>query len=380
MTHMRLTTALALNLIFFTTMKSASAPCDVRGIQFIPFKSFSNFTRARDAITGATVLTSPEIHARIPWDELIASWNADMTAGASLKIEVRAIYPDHPTQWFTMGLWASDPATHPRESVRGQRDDDGRVDTDTLVLKQPAERVQWRVTLGADGQRQPKLKFLSLSLLDRQARPAPLPPNRAAWGRLIAVPERSQMAYENGGVICSPTTVSMLLAYWSQRLDRPGLDQDVPEVVRGVHDPQWGGTGNWVFNTAYAGSFRGMRAYTTRLSDVSAVEDFIARGIPVGLSLCYNRLRGKSREPSGHLVVCVGFTKNGDVIINDPGTSKKVRKVFPRANLMDAWAYSKNTVYLIYPVNTPLPRDRFGHWESRTTAQSVAFKMPSARR
>jgi hypothetical protein len=172
------------------------------------------------------------------------------------------------------------------------------------------------------------------------------------------------MAYENGDKICSPTTVSMLLSHWSYKLGRPGLNCDVPEVVSGVFDPVWGGTGNWVFNTAYAGSFRGLRAYTTRLSDVSELEDFIARGIPVGLSLCYNRLRGKSREPSGHLVVCVGFTKDGDAIINDPGTRKNVRKTFPRANLIDAWAYSKNTVYLVYPVNTQLPKDRFGHWES----------------
>jgi len=67
----------------------------------------------------------------------------------------------------------------------------------------------------------------------------------------------------------------------------------VPEVVKGVYDPKWGGTGNWVFNTAYAGSLKGMRAYTTRLSDVSELEDWIARGIPVGLSLCYNPAAGR---------------------------------------------------------------------------------------
>ncbi len=379
MTTLRLTTVLALNLICFTAMKSSSAPFDAGGIQFIPFNSFSAFTKSRDTTTGATVLTSPEMHARIRWDELIASWNVGMSADANLKIEARAIYSDQRTKWFTLGLWSTDPAKHPRESVRGQQDADGKVDTDTLVLKEPAERVQLRVTLNG-GKNPAKLKFLSLSLLDRKVTPAPLPPNRAAWGKLIDVPERSQMAYENGGVLCSPTTVSMLLAYWSQRLDRPGLDQDVPEVVKGVYDPQWGGTGNWVFNTAYAGSFRGLRAYTTRLSDVSELEDFIARGIPVGLSVCYNRLRGKSREPSGHIIVCVGFTKSGDVIVNDPGTSQNVRKIFPRANLLDAWAYSKHAVYLVYPVNTALPKDRFGHWESPAAKQRVSFKLPSATR
>ena len=375
MTTLRLTIALALHLLFFT-MNASGTACDARGIQFIPFKSFSAFTRSRDTTTGATVLTSPQIQALIRWDELIVSWNAETPTDTYLRIEARGIYPDHPTKWFTMGLWSADSAKSPRTSVRGQPDADGKVDTDTLVLKRPAEGVQVRVTLAADSKKKPRLKFLSLSLLDTQATPVPLPPNRAAWGRLVEVPERSQMAYANGSVICSPTTVSMLLAYWSQRLERPGLDQDVPEVVKGVYDPEWGGTGNWVFNTAYAGSFRWMRACTTRLSDVSELEDFVARGIPVGLSLCYNRLRGKSREPSGHIIVCVGFTEYGDIIVNDPGTSKRVRKTFPRANLIDAWSYSKNTVYFVYPVNTRLPKDRFGHWESPTSKRRVSGEIP----
>jgi hypothetical protein len=344
-------------------MRSNAEVLPARGIQFIPFNSLSAFKKSRGT-NGETIFTSREIHSRIPWNELIASWNADMPTNGYLRIEVRAIYEDRSTKWFTMGLWSGDPERHPRESVRRQKDDDGDVDTDTLALSKLAERVQVRVTLGTDRGRKPKLKFLSLSLLDSKAKSDPLPPNRAAWGKTIDVPERSQMAYENGSVICSPTTVSMLLAHWSKTLKRPSLDHDVPEVVKGVYDPKWQGTGNWVFNTAYAGSLPGMRAYTTRLSDVAELEDFIARGIPVGLSVCYNRLRGRSRNPSGHLVVCVGFTENGDAIINDPGTSKNVRKVFPRANLIDAWSYSKNAVYLTYPEKMKLPKDRFGHWDS----------------
>jgi hypothetical protein len=177
------------------------------------------------------------------------------------------------------------------------------------------------------------------------------------------------MAYENGGVLCSPTTISMMLDFWSKKLRRPELARDVPEVVDGVFDRVWDGTGNWVFNTAYAGSFRGMRAYTTRMSDVAELEAWVAHGMPVGLSLCYNRLRGKSRVPSGHLVVCVGFTKDGDPVINDPGTSKNVQKIFPRANLVDAWAYSKNAAYIILPEKATPPKDHFGHWDSKTSRQ-----------
>jgi len=354
-------------------MTASSKTFDQRGVQFIAFKSFSSFKKSAGELPSETILTSREIRACIAWDELIASWNAEMPPSAYLKIEVRAIHPSHTTKWYVMGLWAGDPERHPRESVRRQRDDDGDVKTDTLALKQPTDRFQFRLTLGGEGREKPRLKFLSLSLLDSKASPAALPPNRAAWGRTIDVPEKSQMAYENGGVLCSPTTISMLLTYWSRELNHPSLDRDVPEVVKGVYDPNWEGTGNWAFNVAYAGSLPGMRAYTARLSDVAELEDWIAHDIPVGLSLCYNRLRGKSREPSGHLVVCVGFTENGDAIINDPGTSKNVRKIFPRANLIDAWAYSKNACYLIYPDKTSVPRDRFGHWDSWTAKRRISL-------
>ena len=361
----------ALMLCSLLPMKSLATSTESHGLQFLPFKSFGDFTTSPGSNVNEIVLTSPEIKTHVQWDELIASWNAELKPDAYLKVEVRAIYTNRTTKWFSLGLWSVDPAKHPRASVKRQRDSDGDVDTDTLQLKAPAERMQVRVTLGATSGKKPKLKFLSLSVLDSKFKPEPCPPNHAAWGKVLDVTERSQMAYPNGGVLCSPTTTSMLLSYWSQKLNRPGLDGDVPEVVKGVYDPAWGGTGNWVFNTAYAGSFRWMRAYTTRLSDITELEGFIARGIPVGLSVCYNRLRGKGREPSGHLVVLVGFTKTGDAIINDPGTSKNVRKTFPRANLIDAWAYSKNAVYLVYPVNTPLPRDEFGHWESLTAKRMV---------
>jgi hypothetical protein len=325
------------------------------------------FTSAPGTNANEIVLISREFIPRIPWNELIVSWNADMPTDSYLRVEARAVHPDRATKFYVMSLWSSDPAKYPRESVKGQRDADGNVDTDTLTLNRLAERFQLRLTLGGNSPRLPKIRFVGAHLLDNTAKPATLPPNRAAWGKTLPVIERSQMAYPGGGVLCSPTTISMMLDFWSGKLRRPDLARDVPEVEQGVYDRVWGGTGNWVLNTAYAGAFPGLRAYVTRLSDVAELEDWVARGMPVGLSLCYNRLRGKGRAPSGHLVVCVGFTKDGDPVINDPGTSKDVRKVFPRANLIDAWEYSKNAAYIILPERSAPPKDRFGHWDSRVT-------------
>ena len=349
----------------------AAASFDARGGQFIGMEGLRRFTVTPGAKPGEKVLTSHEFIARIQWNELILSWNADMPKDSYLRLEARAVYPDRATKFYVMSLWASNPEKYPRESVKHQKDADGDVDTDTLKLKQLAERFQIRLTMGGESPALPKIRFLGAHLLDNTAHPAPLPPNRAAWGKTLPVIQRSQMAYNNGDVLCSPTTLSMMLDFWSKRLHRPDLARDVPEIVKGVYDRVWGGTGNWVLNTAYAGSFRGMRAYTTRMSDVAELEDWVAHGIPVGLSLCYNRLRGVSREASGHLVVCVGFTKDGDPIINDPGTRREVRKVFPRANLIDAWEYSKNAAYIILPEKSAPPKDRFGHWDSRLSRRRV---------
>lgn len=346
----------------------AAQVVDQRGIQFLGFDRFDAFTPSTDAPPGERVLTSPVIKTRLGWNELVASWNAVTTNGTGLRIEIRSYNGERPTRFFNLGLWSGDPARQPRESVPGQKDDDGEVQTDTLVLSWPATNLQLRLTLRG-GPPWPEMKFLGLTLLDNRARPESLPPAQEAWGIALPVPERSQLHYPGGDAWCSPTVVSMLLGFWADKLHRPELDCLPPVVAREIHDPKWEGTGNWAFNMAYAGSLPGMRAMVVRLSDLAEVEDWIARGIPVGLSICSNRLNDRGRKPRGHLVVCVGFTARGEPILHDPGRSKEIHRVVPRERLVDAWAYSKNTTYLVYPENSRLPADRFGHWTPATRAE-----------
>jgi hypothetical protein len=365
---------LPLLCLFTATFSFHAHAFDSRGNQFIGLTDFSKFTCTK--VSGETIFLSPEIVSRIPWNELVASWNAPLSSNAYLKIEVRAMDAHRTTKFYCMGNWSADGKAHPRESVLNQKDADGDVDTDTLILNKSYKRLQLRLTLGgeADGESKHKLKFVGISLTDTTSHPKELKPNRRAWGKTVEVIERSQMGYPNGGVLCSPTTVSMMMNFWSGKLDREDLNKDVPEIVQGVFDPNWHGTGNWAFNVAYAGSFPGMRAYVTRLSSVTELEDWIASGIPVGLSVDYNKLRGRTTDrTSGHLVVCVGFTKTGDAIINDPGTSQNVRKVFPRKDLIAGWGHSKNAVYLIYPLGAKLPDDKFGHWESKRAKKLLSF-------
>jgi hypothetical protein len=252
--------------------------------------------------------------------------------------------------------------------VRGQRDADGTVKTDTWIVNRNGSDVQLRLTWSGS-EPFPPIKFLGLSFLDNRATPEALPANRAAWGKIITTPERSQDSYPQEEGWCSPTSLSMVLARWSDELHRPELNVDVPEVADRIFDSAFPGTGNWPFNTAFAGGFDGMRAYVARFSDISELEDWIVAGIPVIISAPWELLiPGRHPTGNGHLTVCIGFTENGDVVINDPATNlqkgQHVRHIYKREDVINAWRASRNTVYLIYPETAQLPPDRFGHWDS----------------
>ncbi len=329
---------------------------DFRGAQFLGYTQFDGFRRDGDT------LISPLIEPQVNWDELVLSWN--LSGPGQATVEARIVHPEAATKYYQLGVWSKDA----RHSVTNQNDADGRVETDLLRATRPGGKIEVRVTL--DRARPHDLKFLSLSLRDSRHRPPALEPNRRAWGKTVDVRPRSQLDYPDGARIwCSPTCSSMILDHWAQRLNRPELSLPVPAVAAAVHDPNWPGTGNWPFNTAFAGSFPGMRGYVTRLTDVAELEDWIEAGVPVATSVSYNRLKGRNTAGSGHLIVCVGFTESGDIIVNDPGTKlDNVRRAFPRDTFRQAWADSGNTVYLIYPVDLPIPAPRFGHWESRPGA------------
>src|SRR5918998_4677842 len=95
--------------------------------------------------TSEGVIVGPPTRTAQPFLEAIASWQASAPAGTQIEVGLRAEIDGRWTRWWTMGLWSSE--AERRCSVPDQSDDDGEVATDTLVLRRPAQTLQWRVVL-----------------------------------------------------------------------------------------------------------------------------------------------------------------------------------------------------------------------------------------
>ncbi|HEV2472557.1 MAG TPA: peptidase C39 family protein [Chthonomonadales bacterium] len=340
---------------------------DRRGRAFAAIQDSRDFDQ-KAGDNGEKILTSAPIPCPIATDEVVASWNLEAPPGTGLVVEA-LVNGDNSSEYaFCLGRWSPDNVLFKRGSVESQTSRAGTVHTDVLALSTTPGHIALRLSFlpSATGD-YPQLKFLGISFAGTATQQAPLAPNREVWGTELTVPERSQLGWRGASGWCSPTSLCMALAFWSAALNRPELTLQVPDVAEHCYDHVFRGTGNWPFNTAFAGAFPGIRAYVCRFSDISELEDWIAAGIPVIVSVSYDLLKGgdDARDP-GHLVVCVGFTNTGDIVVNDPAHRADLgepgRRVFCRANFARAWAHSRQTVYLVYPESAKPPVDRFGHW------------------
>ncbi len=312
-------------------------------------------------------LQTPPFDPGFTWKEAVVSWNTAHPDG--LSVRARPVWKGDPGPWYVMAHWCQDTNTSPRTSVRNQRDSAAQVDTDTLLVASPATAIELEFTLATTTAKVPQDLRIGVTLLGAEPTESAPAVHRAAWGHLLTLPIRSQADYPEGiQSWCSPTSLSMILSHWGNRLNRPELLQDVPQVARGVFDPAWPGTGNWTFNAAYAGQYPGLSACVARLGGLGDLERWIAADLPVAVSVSYAQLKGAERpsEGDGHLVVVTGFTASGDVQVHDPGVRReRVIRVVPRSAFTRAWNHSSRTAYLVWPRNSELPSESNGRWPAR---------------
>ncbi|WP_051426207.1 peptidase C39 family protein [Jiangella gansuensis] len=351
----------------------------------------------RNATWEYSTWTSPVTDAGLGATELIASWNASTPHGTWISVELQGTYSDGTTTpWYTMGVWASGDGAIKRTSVDDQSDGRSTVLTDTVAVTDADSGVridahQLRLTLHrAPGSlATPRVWGLTVMASDVPERFAVEPSEGGiAWGTELDVPRRSQNIhagsypeYGGGGAVwCSPASTTMVMEYYGVTPSNddmawiePGYtDPQVAHAARMTWDHEYGGAGNWPFNTAYAAAVGGLDAFVTRLGSLDDVERLIAAGIPVVTSQSFRQdeLDGAGYDTNGHLFVVVGFTDDGDVIVNDPASpsNETVRRVYQREQFEQVWLRTQRrtadgetaggsggVAYVIHPVDEALP-------------------------
>jgi Peptidase_C39 like family len=313
--------------------------------------------------------------------ELIGSWQAATPRNSWVEVRVRGRVGEQTSSWDVLGRWAASDRRVRRTSVAGQGDDLADVAVDTWRVADPGGLASYQVQvrlMRRSGASTPSPAVDALHTVATRL-PAGLPSVSAtgpAAGVTLDVPRYSQMShpghspqYGGGGEAwCSPTSTAMVLGYYGT-LPAPGTyawvgaghtDPWVDQAARATYDAAYEGTGNWPFNTAFAASLAG-DAFVTRLEDLRAAERYVAAGIPLVASISFasGELTGAPiSATAGHLLVIVGFTSTGDVVVNDPASRSRsgVRRVYDRAELEAAWlGGSGGTVYVIHDAAHPPP-------------------------
>lgn len=269
--------------------------------------------------------TTPEISAPA-FNALVASWNAATPAGTAVELAVRVFAAGAWTPWMPYGKWspflrrASLPVQHPEDAA-------AYLDTDMVNVRAPggASLFQLRASLYTDDVR----RSPSVYLLAASVRPTgwQRETGEALQHRCVPVPAYSQLIRDPriGSVICSPTTVTMLMNRW-------GEDLLPEEVAHANYDYTYAGNGNWSFTTAIAGCY-GYECYVA-FADIAGLKKEIKNGFACGVSVHYADtpehaeerglplLEGTTGCTDGHLMVVRGFETGEDgteyVLVNDP--------------------------------------------------------------
>ena len=347
------------------------------------------------AASAASVYTSEPIESAFAFDEALLSWNIRTQTGQSAVIEMRvgAGEPEVSwSPWLFVGDWPGPTGRDANEKLVTSFEMDvpvrkapatrlgGKIDVDFFVASVGSRftHAQYRITLAQTGSAEAataksSIERVALTFSSSAAADAryggdinsgpgtfrtgmPLADSAQPARVALAVPLRSQKTErrEIAGRICSPTSVSMVLAAY-------GSSIDVLSMANLAYDARHDLYGNWPRNVQAAFS-SGTPGFVTRIGTWREVEDYLTLGWPLVISIATksHELRGAPYPATdGHLVVIRGIDANGNVLVNDPAatTPEQAAVTYNRTDLEHVWLRRNlGTAYVLMGQVTQRPR------------------------
>ena len=273
------------------------------------------------------------------FSSLVFSVNYEAQQDGYILLEAQVFVQGKWSDFFQLGLFAATT----KKSFPVQQTSFGAVSIDELLVSHPAAAYRYRLKFFG----KIKLSLLTASTVRAsfkyEAHAAVHLPENCFEKSVMPI---SQMALKHPDRrrVCSPVSLCMAL-------NALGVAVTPEEVMRGVYDASAGIYGNWIFNTAYAGSF-GLQAYVRRFGALNELKDYVTSDSLVIASVAYGKgeLSGAAIEHTdGHLVLIRGWEK-GKVRVADPAASTRetVLRAYDAREFAEAWLnHKQGAAYIV---------------------------------
>ena len=287
-----------------------------------------------------------DIIETLSFSEAVASWAAisstQATAELSIRVRVNSVW----SKYFSYGIWGLDLQN------RSYNDSDAvaqlSADEILIINSQKADALQMKLVLRRSATNvdsaSATLIAVALNIPDYT-----YPVDISALPTSIDydVPKLYQHIVPTiGGVICSPTSSTMLLKYKGHNFsDKATYEHQYISAV--VREYRSGIYGNWVYNTVGISAF-GETSYVMRMYSYQELLDHLVNVGPIAASVKGTMIGElvKTWTTSGHLIVIRGYRFEGNqlyILANDPNLSS-VYEEYKIENFMNVW---RNVAYIV---------------------------------
>ena len=321
-------------------------------------KTYSKFFEVPSGSEGAqdrnsTIWLEEEV---MPFTELIISWNALRPAQGSFVFKGSVKTIKGWTPWYRFAEWKPDTQL----TFFNSRAMDVHVKSVRFEMQKNMIGHGFRVQVEAKGGADVS-NIHALFGCVSDLRQYKINHGIAALPSLVLkdVPRQSQMVLDHPRHkdLCCPTSMAMIVRYFNNKYDGiipTPLHQEAIDFADLAHDKGADVYGSWPLNVAQAYDAAKGRVFfrVERLNSFKDLHEYLAKKIPVSVSVT-GLLRGGAKTYNrGHYMVVIGWNAEKQTILCiDPafGATKRTLRSYDARHFLAAWSRSRNLSYVALP-------------------------------
>ena len=303
--------------------------------------------------TNTGTYVSQVIEFDFPINEIIPSWNITYATGTGFEIYMRVKPADMEwSSWFYLGSHGT--CQDPQKTRLTRQRQYGEVDTDYLLLSTPADSMQYKCIIKSDNGFAPTLTRFSYAVANSLG-------DKKLWekyhdSKIDKIPSeipripakfRSQITERlDPGMICSPTSLSVVLDYY-------GIHKTTAETALMCFDKEYKIYGTWPRNTQIAYE-HGCESWVHRFQTFGEVAEYLKKGIPVIASIKFFKRtpeRGLDIRWTGHLMTICGISPEGNLYCLDSAYSDPNKGIatYLKEDIQKVWLDEGGVAYIVMP-------------------------------